>query len=91
MIAASDPTGLNDQLECMQADGRITPDDADEVRTFAAFLADVGPGPGKPGHDPARRMAALRRHYPDEAAAVDAALTTRHPETTTSTETETDR
>lgn len=58
-------------LERLQADDRITPGDADEIRTFAAFLADAGPPPGRPGYDRARMLTALREHYPEDAAAIE--------------------
>lgn len=46
-------------LEQLQADGKIGPHDADQVRTFAAFLTDqaeLGVG------------AAYRKHYPEDYA-----------------------
>lgn len=51
-------TDLGD-LERAQADGQITTGDADEVRRFAAFLADVGP-------DKSSARAAYAEHYPEE-------------------------
>lgn len=58
---------LHEQLERAQADGRISPDDADEVRRFAAFLTECGSKPGSPGYDKKRWWAAYRKHYPEEA------------------------
>lgn len=47
-----------DDLERAQADGLITPEDADEVRRFAAYLrAAATDGP-----------AAWREHYPEDYA-----------------------
>jgi hypothetical protein len=61
---------LDDRLERMQADGQITVHDADEVRTFAAFLRDVGPPPtrAKPmdAEQAERVRKALWEHYPDQ-------------------------
>lgn len=63
------------QLERAQADGRISIEDADEIRTFRDFLeatADL-PGPATPAQDwtpeQRRRYAeAYRDHYPDDYA-----------------------
>lgn len=54
-------TQLHSNLEQMQADGLITPDDADEIRTFAAFLDEVGP-------DRRNVRAAYAKHYPEDYA-----------------------
>lgn len=61
-----------DDLQRHVADGRLTEDDADAVRTFAAFLAQAPPRAerGQPGY--AERMeAALREHYPDDPSVVE--------------------
>ena len=64
----SDDIESPDVLERMQADGRISPEDADEVRNFADFLKECGPYPGKPGSDRKRFREAYRKHYPDDFA-----------------------
>lgn len=66
---------VEDALERLQADGRITVHDADEVRTFAAFLHDV-PKPPEPGVPTSaeyreRLRAALWEHYPDQHPELD--------------------
>lgn len=62
---------LEQQLGDMLADGRITLDDAHEVRTFQQFLAESGPPPllnedtGKrayPAGHPLHDLDALRAH-----------------------------
>lgn len=58
-----------DQVDQLLDAGKLTPDDAAEVRTFVAFLRAAGPPPGRPGHDRARLLDALRTHYPDDYAA----------------------
>lgn len=66
---------FDDQLERMQADGRITPHDADEVRRFADFLtamADTDVRPAKPGERRTPEAAAKARdiyleHYLEHA------------------------
>jgi len=64
MIIASEQ-----QLELMQADGRISPEDADEVRTFMAFLKEVGPYPSaKSGAARERIRKAYAKHYPEDYA-----------------------
>lgn len=59
---------INDpeDLERMQADGRISIDDADEVRTFMTFLDDAGP-------NREHLAEAYAKHYPEDYAAADAA------------------
>lgn len=59
---------LDEQLDGMCADGRITVHDTDEVRNFADFLESSGPPPGHPGFDRERFRAALLEHYPEELA-----------------------
>ena len=59
---------LEEQLRAKLERGDITNADADAVREFEAFLAEVGPRPGQPGHDPARRMRAIARLDPDAVA-----------------------
>lgn len=59
---------LDAQLERAQADGRLSPEDADEVRNFAGFLEAAGPGPGRPGFDRRRFGQVYREHYPDDYA-----------------------
>lgn len=56
-------------LELMQADGRISPEDADEIRTFMAFLKEVGPyPPAKSGAARKRIREAYAKHYPEDYA-----------------------
>ena len=65
---------LDQQIDRLCVDGRITAHDADEVRNFADFLtamADAGIRPGKPGEPRTPEAAAKARaiylqHYPDE-------------------------
>lgn len=65
-------TDLDQQLERMQADGRISVEDADEVRNFASFLVAMGALP-KRGVDRTpeqqRQFIALyREYYPEDHA-----------------------
>lgn len=46
MILPGDPGALDRRLADLQADGTIDDATADEVRTFAEFLALVGPADG---------------------------------------------
>lgn len=61
---------FDERLEQLQADGTISVDDADEVRTFASFLRAVQGIPTKPGEatkEESKRFAeAYREHYPEE-------------------------
>lgn len=61
-------SALDAQLERMQADGRITTNDADEVRNFADFLTAAGPAPKAAGFDRDRFATAYKEHYPEEYA-----------------------
>jgi hypothetical protein len=61
---------LDAQLDRDCADGRITVDDADQIRTFAAFLNDTGPAPRKPGGNRLRYLAAIAEHYPEDYARI---------------------
>lgn len=54
--------GLDDQLNQMCSDGRITVEDADEVRRFADFLVDVGQY--EKGSPEASRC--YLEHYPED-------------------------
>lgn len=57
-----------EKLERMQADGRITTGDADQVRTFSEFLKETAGLPKKGGTPEqvwARRVA-YARHYPED-------------------------
>lgn len=59
-------SGIDDELEQMQADGRITVHDADEVRNFASFLVNVGPVRDRGTPEGRRRFRdAYREHYPE--------------------------
>jgi hypothetical protein len=66
---------LDDRLERLQADGKITTLDADEVRRFRDFLTamhDAGIRPAKPGEprspeDAARAREIYLAHYPEYA------------------------
>jgi hypothetical protein len=64
-------------IDVLQEAGTISAGDADELRTFAAFLDDVAPvgPPGAPGRAE-RIRAAYAEHYPDDHAAAVAAATT---------------
>lgn len=65
---------FEEQLERAQADGRITPGDADEVRHFAGFLqalGDAGVPPRNAGRTPEQRRAfseIYAEHYPGDYA-----------------------
>lgn len=61
---------INDEedIERLQADGKITPDDADEIRRFAGFLAEVPPVEVRKtpeGRSEIRRV--YLKHYPEYA------------------------
>lgn len=60
-----DDRDLDATLDDLVKSGRMTPGEADEVRRYAAFLADAGPPPPAPGADPQRAAAAFRKHYGD--------------------------
>lgn len=62
---------LEPKLERMQADGRITTHDADEVRNFADFLTEVQgcPVTGGTTEQVWRRRVAYARHYPEDCRA----------------------
>lgn len=66
-------------LERMQADGKISPDDADAIRTFGDFLDATAGIPKRREHrTPAQQevfAAAYREHYPEAWAN---AVTDRH-------------
>lgn len=59
-------------LERMQADGRITVEDADEVRNFAGFLKATAGIPKQAARRTREQqsafLAAYREHYPDDYA-----------------------
>lgn len=56
-----------DGLERLQADGVIGVEDADEVRTFIAFLRDAPPHADRETPEGrAKLRAALGTHYPDQ-------------------------
>lgn len=61
-----------EQVERMQADGRITPQDADEVRTFASFLQAIqGIPTASDRRTPEQSKAwieAYKEHYPEDHA-----------------------
>lgn len=65
---------FDEQLDRMQADGRITTGDADEVRHFADFLAALGaagvPAGGRFRNDEQRQAFAriYAEHYPEDYA-----------------------
>lgn len=65
--------GLDDQLNQMQADGRIGDDDAEEVRRFADFLGDMADAGIRPSREARDRAAAKKardiylKHYPEHA------------------------
>jgi hypothetical protein len=71
-VIASDET-----LERMQADGKITVHDADEIRNFGSFLAATAGIPRAAEHrtpEQARTFAkAYREHYPEDFARQQAA------------------
>lgn len=50
-----------DDLERLQADGKISPADADEIRRFADFLGDAGSP-----RERDRLHVAMHRHYPED-------------------------
>lgn len=60
-----------DDLERLQADGKITPGDADEVRTYMDFLRAVVGIPtqakDRTPEQQARFMAIYHEHYPEYA------------------------
>ncbi len=62
----SDRDPLDSRLERMQADGKITTHDADEVRNFASFLEAAGPGPKSEFFSAQRLRNAYREHYPED-------------------------
>jgi hypothetical protein len=64
-------------IDALQEAGTITAGDADELRTFAAFLEAVAPvgAPDAPGRGE-RILAAYAEHYPDDYAAAVASTTT---------------
>lgn len=61
---------LDDKLERMQADGRVTTTDADEVRNFADFLTATGGLPKDKATWTAEHRKvfgeAYREHYPED-------------------------
>jgi hypothetical protein len=65
---------FDEQLERAQADGRMSPEDADEVRHFADFLGALGAAgvpPMNAGRTPEQRRAFSRiyaEHYPGDYA-----------------------
>jgi hypothetical protein len=60
---------LDEQIERMCADGKITPEDADQVRTFAEFLSDAGPYAERETPEGRKRfVAAWKKHYPEDYA-----------------------
>lgn len=65
---------FDEQLERAQADGRITPGDADEVRHFAGFLHALGAAgvpAGGTNRNPEQQQAFARiyaEHYPEDYA-----------------------
>ena len=74
----------NDEvLERMQADGKITPADADEVRNFGDFLRATAGIPLNAEHrTPAQQeafSAAYREHYPEDFARQQAAAELQQP------------
>jgi hypothetical protein len=63
--------GMDEKLERMQADGKITVDDADEVRNFASFLEGVQGIPARGPRTPEERKRfseVYREHYPEDYA-----------------------
>jgi hypothetical protein len=57
-----DPEDLDAKLDRMQADGRIDSTDAEEVRRFGEFLADVGQYPREATK---ARAQVYFQHYPE--------------------------
>lgn len=58
-----------EQLERMQADGQIAPDDADEIRTFMEFMREAPSSADR--NTPAGRKAlreAYAKYYPEDYA-----------------------
>ena len=69
---ATNGGNLEQTLADRISSGWISTDDADEVRTFAAFLRDAGHAPEHPGFDRERARAGMGEHYPDVLAEIDA-------------------
>lgn len=67
-----------DKVERMQADGKITVHDADEVRNFASFLAETAGIPTSPRERTREQQdafyVAYARHYPEDFERTDPAL-----------------
>lgn len=58
-----------EDLERMQADGRISPEDADEVRTFMEFLREVPAHADRQTPEGRRQLReAYAKHYPEDYA-----------------------
>lgn len=51
---------LNDQINQACADGKLSVDDADEVRRFAGFLTEAGNPGSRQGFE------AWRKYYPED-------------------------
>jgi hypothetical protein len=76
---------LDQRLDQACADGRLTVGDADEVRTFASFLAataGIPRDPSKATPEQSRRFReAWAEHYPDDYARAVAEHEARQPST----------
>jgi hypothetical protein len=62
---------VEQKVEAALVAGRITADDAAELRNFAAFLEEAGPPMSDASFDRARARQALLRQYPEDAAAAE--------------------
>lgn len=61
-LPLDDPEEFDSKLDRMQADGRLTDHDAEEVRRFAAYLKDVGQYPREARK---ARSQVYLQHYPE--------------------------